>query len=453
MEKCSLKKHSENDAIILCKDCKKYMCRICLKHHSELFDNHDIKILEINENTDINSIFTGFCEEESHSDNLEYFCKNHNKLCCAACISKIKSKGNGQHTDCDVCNVDDIKEEKEKILKENIKLLEDLSNQFEKLMEELKTNFEKVTRETLKKNIEETFTQIKNAINEREKEILSKVDDIINNKNDDLFLSEKKKYEPTSKEIEKLLDKSREMGDDWNNSDKITSCINDCLIIENNVKNINSDIIKIKDCIDIKNISPGVRFYPDESGAVNHFLEKIKNFGYFYTNISFKFKECPDNISKDKLYKVTGKKENVVQKTGTDGWVGIPCRNGLGNHVEQYSWKINILETYNGTFMVGVAPMNFDINSSSYTKCGWYFYSYCSVLYSGSPHNYKNKKTNLKKPEKEIKVVLNMKSGSLKFIVDGEDKEISYYSLPTDKPLVPIVFLYHKNDSIEIIDC
>ena len=55
--------------------------------------------------------------------------------------------------------------------------------------------------------------------------------------------------------------------------------------------------------------------------------------------------------------------------------------------------------------------------------------------------------------EKEIKVVLNMKSGSLKFIVDGEDKEISYYSLPTDKPLVPIVFLYHKNDSIEIIDC
>ena len=164
MEKCSLKKHRENDAIIVCKDCKKYMCRICLKHHSELFDNHDVKILENNENIEINEIFTGFCREESHSDNLNYFCKNHNKLCCAACISKIKSKGNGQHTDCDICNVDEIKEEKEKILKENIKLLEDLSNQFEKLMEELKINFEKVTRETLKKNIEEAFTQIKNAI-------------------------------------------------------------------------------------------------------------------------------------------------------------------------------------------------------------------------------------------------------------------------------------------------
>ena len=452
MEKCSLKKHRENDAIIVCKDCKKYMCRICLKHHLELFDNHDVKILENNENTEINEIFTGFCREESHSDNLNYFCKNHNKLCCAACISKIKSKGNGQHNDCDICNVDEIKEEKEKILKENIKLLEDLSNQFEKLMEELKINFEKVTRETLKKNIEEAFTQIKNAINEREKEILSKVDEIINDKKDDLFSSEKKKYEPTSKEIEKILDKSRDMGDDWNNSDKISSCINDCLIIENNVKNINSDINKIKDNIDIKNISPGVRFYPDESETINLFLEKIKNFGYFYINTNFKFKKCPDNISKDKLYEVSGKKENIVVKCGTDGWVGIPCQNGLGNHVEQYSWKINILETYNGTFMVGVAPIDFDINSSSYTECGWYFYAYCSVLYSGSPHNYKNKKTNFKKAEKEIKVVLNMKSRTLKFIVDGEDKEESYSFLPTDKPLVPIVFLYHKNDSVEIID-
>ena len=143
----------------------------------------------------------------------------------------------------------------------------------------------------------------------------------------------------------------------------------------------------------------------------------------------------------------------MVEKAGSDGWVGIPCQNGLGNHVEQYSWKIKILETYNGTFMVGVAPIDFDINSSTYTKCGWYFYAYCSVLYSGSPHNYKNKKTNFKKVEKEIKVVLNMKMRTLKFIVDGEDKEESYSFLPTDKPLVPIVFLYHKNDSVEILDC
>ena len=139
-------------------------------------------------------------------------------------------------------------------------------------------------------------------------------------------------------------------------------------------------------------------------------------------------------------------------KSGSDGWVGIPCRNGLGNDKDEYSWKINILETYNGTLMVGVAPKDFDINSSTYTNSGWYFYTFCSVLYSGAPHNYKNKKTHHKKVEKEIKVVLNMRLKTLKFIVDGEDKGESYSRIPTDKPLVPVVFLYHKNDSVEIID-
>ena len=42
----------------------------------------------------------GLCKEENHSNILEYFCKSHNVLCCAACINKIKGKGNGQHSYC-----------------------------------------------------------------------------------------------------------------------------------------------------------------------------------------------------------------------------------------------------------------------------------------------------------------------------------------------------------------
>ena len=124
MKKCSLKKHNKDEAIILCRECQIYMCKICYKHHSELFDEHNLKILENNDNKDINNLFTGLCTEENHSDNLDYFCKNHNKLCCAACISKIKRNGNGQHTDCEVCNIEEIKEEKEKLLKENSQLLQ-----------------------------------------------------------------------------------------------------------------------------------------------------------------------------------------------------------------------------------------------------------------------------------------------------------------------------------------
>ena len=29
-------------------------------------------------------------------------------LCYVACISKIKSKGNGNHADCQICNIEEI---------------------------------------------------------------------------------------------------------------------------------------------------------------------------------------------------------------------------------------------------------------------------------------------------------------------------------------------------------
>ena len=45
-----------------------------------------------------------------------------------------------------------------------------------------------------------------------------------------------------------------------------------------------------------------------------------------------------------------------------------------------------------------------------------------------------------------------MKKGTLKFIIDKEDKGDSYTNIPLDKPLFPSVLLYHLNDSLEIIN-
>ena len=103
--------------------------------------------------------------------------------------------------------------------------------------------------------------------------------------------------------------------------------------------------------------------------------------------------------------------------------------------------------------MVGVAPIDFDINSSKYDNCGWYFYCYNSTLYSGPPHKYSGKGTNLSKVNDEIIVVMNMKKRALKFIIDNEDKGESYTNIPIDKPLFPAVCLYHINDSVEILEC
>ena len=46
--------------------------------------------------------------EKNHPNRLEYFCKEHNQLCCANCIAKLNINGDGQHKDCDVCDIKSI---------------------------------------------------------------------------------------------------------------------------------------------------------------------------------------------------------------------------------------------------------------------------------------------------------------------------------------------------------
>jgi len=103
--------------------------------------------------------------------------------------------------------------------------------------------------------------------------------------------------------------------------------------------------------------------------------------------------------------------------------------------------------------MVGVAPIDFDIYSSSFHNCGWYYHCYYSALYSGPPFNYCRKSSGLPQANTEIIVVMNMKKRSLKFIIDNVDKGDSYINIPIDNPLFPTVFLCDENDSLEIIEC
>ena len=69
---------------------------------------------------------------------LKYFCKTHNKLCCAACLSKIKDEKNGQHSDCNVYKIKEIENEKRTKLKENIEILENLKNNLKESINKLK---------------------------------------------------------------------------------------------------------------------------------------------------------------------------------------------------------------------------------------------------------------------------------------------------------------------------
>ena len=151
-KKCSSKKHKEIDAINYCHECKKNLCNKCLNYHSDMFENHHLYNIDKN----ISEIFTGYCIEKEHNNKLRYFCKNHNQLCCIGCITKIKDDIYGQHKDCDICYIKEIKDIKKSKLKENIKSLEDLSNKLQQSINDLKILFDKINenKENLKLKIQ-----------------------------------------------------------------------------------------------------------------------------------------------------------------------------------------------------------------------------------------------------------------------------------------------------------
>ena len=438
--KCSFKEHLNSNANIYCSYCKIFMCNKCEKHHSELFTNHELFTL----NKDIKEIFTGFCKEENHFDKLEYFCKTHNQLCCAACIVKIKTKGKGQHTDCNVCTIEDIKLDKKNSLQKNINYLKNLFSSLEESIKELKKSLEKLdkNKEELKIQIQKIFTNIRNEINNREDELLNEVDKEFNKKcfNETSI----KEYEKLPNDVKIQLEKGNKIVDNWNDETKLSLLIYECLNIENNIKNIenlNSNIMNYA------SLNKEIVFEPDTE-EIKKLLNSIKNFGEIFKKDDFQ--KSPIILNNYKDYSLSGENKNIITKIGENCYRGTLILNELSKN-EEYSWKIKIINSFdNNHFYIGLASSDFNTNED-YRYCGWYLYCWNSTLNSGPPFNYHSKETNLKKVENEVIINMNMKTRTLKFIIDNEDKGESYSNIPFDKPLYPAVFLYYTNDSIQFI--
>ena len=270
--KCTFKDHKEIDAICYCIECKIYMCNKCENLHSKLFNNHH----NYKSDKDINEIFTGICKEKEHNEQLEFFCKTHNALCCASCLCKVKKKGKGQHKDCEVVIIEEIQDEKKNKLIENIKSLEELSNDLLESIKQLKNIFENINKnkENLKLNIQKVFTKIRNTLNEREDEILLEVDKIYDN----AYFKENiiKESEKLPNIVKLSLERGKSIEEEWKDENKLSLLINDCINIENNIKNINrinENIIRYN-CYKLK-----IKFEPENDEEINRFLETFKIFG------------------------------------------------------------------------------------------------------------------------------------------------------------------------------
>ena len=324
-KKCTFKEHQNIDAIKYCTECKIYMCNKCLIHHQSLFENHN----QYEINKDLLEIFIDKCEEKNHPNKLEFYCITHNKLCCASCITKLEGKGYGQHKDCNIDFIENIKEEKKNKLKDNIKYLENISNNLNNTINELKILFEKINenKEQLKLKIQKIFTNFRNAINEREDELLLKIDTTFNDEyvNDEII----KNSEKLPKKVKTLLEKSKLINNDWDNNNKLVSIINLCIDIENNINSINLINDNINRCksnkdfqIDFKindescnKIIQNIKFLGQISkgnGLVNNIF-KTQDEANDFSNLYFKEK----NVAFELLYQATrdgDKISNIINK-------------------------------------------------------------------------------------------------------------------------------------------
>ena len=230
--KCSSIDHKNTNAIIFCQICKVYLCNKCQIFHSKIFQNH----ITQNISKENQEIFTGLCSEKDHINTLEYYCKTHNKLCCVACISKIKDDKNGNHKDCDIYKLIDIKSEKEKEFKEDYAKLQELSKSLEPTVNKFKTLKEEINKnkEDLIMEIQKVFTNLRNILNSREDQILNQVEEVYKKVYfDDNII---KDCEKLNEKVKKCLESINKLNDIKN---ELNYVINYYIEFGNNLNKIN----------------------------------------------------------------------------------------------------------------------------------------------------------------------------------------------------------------------
>ena len=187
----------------------------------------------------------------------------------------------GKHHDCEVCNIEDIKDEKINKLKENMKCLEQLSNSFGESINKLKEIFNKINenKEELKLKIQKIFTKIRNEINNREDELLLEID----NQFDKEFFKEEiiKESEKLYNKAKKSLENNPLLNEEYKDNSKINILINECINIENiinGIKEINENIKKYNNSNDLN-----IKLSLDNENEIKQFLNNIKLFGKIYS--------------------------------------------------------------------------------------------------------------------------------------------------------------------------
>lgn len=173
------------------------------------------------------------------------------------------------------------------------------------------------------------------------------------------------------------------------------------------------------------------------------------------------WKECPDYVSDERHYILSGDDLRVATKDEECGYSTI-----IGNIAipvgKDVSWGVKIIRSEDGkgsSIYVGVAP--FDINQNvdtNHWEFGWYYDCYKSVLCSGQPHNCWNTPYGPRKEDGSyvktgdiIGVNMDASSGCLSFVLGGTNLGCAFSAIPRDRPLVPCVLVWCQGDTVELL--
>ena len=130
-------------------------------------------------------------------------------------------------------------------------------------------------KEELKMKIQKIFTKVRNALNDKEDELLLKID----NEYNDLYFEENilKESEKLPNKISISIKKGKLINKEWNEENKLNELINDCVEIENEINYIK----EINNIIEKKNMNQDIEFNLnfDKKFDINSILEGIRLLG------------------------------------------------------------------------------------------------------------------------------------------------------------------------------
>ena len=163
---------------------------------------------------------------------------------------------------------------------ENIKYLEDISKELEKSIIKLKSIFEKINenKEKIKKEIQTAFTKVRNILNEREDKLLLEID----NKFNEFFFNEEliRMSEKLPKTVKFNLEKGKNIYNDedtWNDKNKLSLLINDCINIEKNISDISEINSNIQRNLDV---DLNIKFNYENINKISELMKEFGNLVY-----------------------------------------------------------------------------------------------------------------------------------------------------------------------------